>query len=898
MSFAQSRPAPADRGVILWLLGQSLRHAPRRAVLEAVGIAFPVAMLAAILLFVDAASQSMTMNALRPVQIEMRAVAKTLDADMVAVGANLATAPGVVGVEPFAATNVIVAPGTSGQVTARLFAVDPAYLKTHPWAQLVNGALTQGVVLDQLLRASPAFDTAKAVTISLPGDAPELSLTLPVEGTVDLRQAFSWFAIPYGEVQGDIAAVPRAIVVDYATFAEKILPVLRSWAKDGGLPQFDPGSDELPAASLEAHVTIDHATYPSDPGRAEVWSGQLQHRLARLAGAPVIVADNAEEPLLEARQDATNAKILFLLLGIPGVLVAAVLGMVTAAALAESRRRDDALLRIRGATAGQIAALATAHAAVAGLAGSALGLLVALLAVSAVIGRPVWRDVPLADLLLSTGLAILVGGAASAVRVIRLRRAGRRSDVVERRMLDRGWSPIWRRARLDIVAIAVGIAVLAVNVLAGGLRPIPVEGPALALSFYVLLAPIALWIGGCLLLIRGLLAVLALRARPEDARLPRSWRGANLRWLGRRPAQAARTLAIAALAVAFATQVLTFAATYDAAKDADAEAAIGADLRLTAGNPRSPLPPLGADVAAVTPIRLVPARVDTDRKTILAIDPKSYAAIATSAPRIVAGRGLDGLIEDPNGVLIESEIATEFELAPGDLAPLTIFPDDYENAREMELRVIGIYSAFPPTSAGAEVVTTVEALPRASLVPPDYYLGRVGPGRALETVAANLRTSRLAGAFSVATVLPREERGLTALNLGGLGIITAVGAALVAAAGSATLGAFLILERSREFALLRAIGADAGQILAGPILEGALVALSGLAIGLTVGLGLGLLSVRVLALFFTLAPPLLTVPVGQVLVLCLLVLVTSAVGLGSALAAVNRASAASVLREA
>lgn len=898
MSMAKRRAAPVQPGAIFWLLGQSLRHAPRRAVLEAIGVAFPVAMLAAILLFAEAASQSMTMNALRPVQIEMRAVAKTLDVDMRAVGANLSSAPGVESVEPFAATNVVVAPGTSGQVTARLFAVDPAYLKTHPWVQLVNGALTRGVALDQSLQSVPGFDAARSVTISLPGDAPEFSLTLPVEGTVDLRQAFSWFAIPYGEVQGDIAAVPRAIVVGYATFAEKILPVLRSWAKDGGLPQFDPGSDELPAASLEAHVAIDHGTYPPDPGKAEVWSGQLQHSLARLAGAPVIMADNAEEPLMEARQDATNAKILFLLLGIPGVLVAAALGMVTAAALADSRRRDNALLRIRGATAGQIAALATAHAAVAGLGGSALGLLVALVAVSAVLGRPVWQNVPIADLLLSMGLAILVGVLTSAARIVRLRRASRRSDVAERRMLDRGWSPVWRRARLDIVAIAIGVAVLAVNVLAGGLRPIPVEGPALALSFYVLLAPIALWIGGCLLLIRGLLAVLAARARPEDARPVRSWRGANLRWLGRRPAQAARILSIAALAVAFGVQVVTFAATYDAAKQADAEAAIGADLRLTAGNPRSPLPLLGADVAAVTPIRLIPARVDTDRKTILAIDPKSYAATATSAPRIVAGRGLDGLIDQPNGVLIQSEIATEFELAPGDLAPLTIFPDDYENAREMELRVIGIYSAFPPTSAGGEVVTTVEALPRASLVPPDFYLGRIAAGGAPDTVAANLRSGPLADSFSVATVLPREERGLTALNLGGLGVITAVGAALVAAAGSATLGAFLILERRREFALLRAIGADNRQLLAGPVLEGALVAVSSLVIGLAVGLGLGLLSVRVLALFFTLPPPLLSVPTGQLLALCVLVLATSATGLGAALAAVNRASAASVLREA
>jgi putative ABC transport system permease protein len=896
MSTTDTPPAPGARGAVLWLLGRSLKHSPRRTILESLGVAFPVAMIAAILMFVDAAVQSMTVNALRPVEIDMRAVAKTLDVDMVTVAENLARTPGATRVEPFAATNVVVAPGTSGQVTARLFAVDPTYLKTHPWVHLASGAFGKGALLDQSLQSAPGFDNADSVTITLPGDAPEFSLTLPVDGTVDLRQAFSWFAIPYGEVQGDIAVVPRSIVIDYATFAEKILPVLRTWAHNGGLPQFSPGSEELPAAGLEAHIAIDHQSYPPDPGRAELWSRQLQHTLARQAGSPVVVADNAEEPLLEARQDATNAKILFLLLGIPGVLAAGALGLATAGTLVEARRRDDALLRMRGASRGQIVGLATAHAAVAGLGGAVVGLLVAVIGVSAAIGGPVWRDVPASDLAFAAGLAVLVGVLASAVRVIRLRRAVA-SDIAERRLLDRGWSPLWRRGHLDTVAIALGVAILTVNLLAGGLRPVPVEGPALALSFYVLLAPIALWIGGCLLLIRGLLSLLAMRARPEDARPLSSWSAANLRWLGRRPAQAGRTLAIAALAVAFGTQVLTFAATYQEAKEADARAAIGADLRLTAGNPRLKLPPLGPDVAATTPIRLVPARVDTDRKTILAIDPTTYAATATSAPRIVAGEGLEGLVEDPEGVLIHSEIATEFELAPGDLAPLTIFPDDYENAREMELRVIGVYSAFPPTGVETEVVTTVAALPRAELVPPDFYLGRVAAGRDADTVAEELRTGALSNAFTVATVLPPNARGLTALNLTGLSLITAIGAGLVAAVGTAILGAFLILERRREFAVLRAIGADAGQMLAGPVLEGTLVAVGSLVIGTTVGLGLGALSVRVLALFFALSPPLLTVPIGQLIGLALLVLIASAIALGAAVAAVHRIPAAAILRE-
>jgi putative ABC transport system permease protein len=853
-------------------------------------------MLAATLMFIDSAVQSMTPIALDRVQVEMRAVAKSLDADMTAVSQRLATVAGVTLVEPFAATNVLVDPGNGAQVTARLFAVDPAYLEHHSWIRVESGGLAPGVLLDQSIRGAPGFDSATSVTIDLPGDAPSLALKLPVGGTVDLRGASTWFSIPYGEVQGDIVTVPRSVVVDFATFQRLVLPVLKSWAATGGLPPFDPGSDELPRASLEAHVAVDHAAYPADPGQAAIWTGQLQRILGRQAEVPIVVADNAAEALVASQDDATNAKILFLLLGIPGALVAGALGLAGASTLVEAHRREEALLRLRGATSGQIVRLAVAHAALAGVIGSVLGLLAAIVAASTAIGRPVWQSVPVEGLALSVGLAVFAGGLTTAVRVIRLRRAARQTDVTaERRTLERGWSPIWRRARLDFLAIGLGVGILVINFASGGLQQSPIEGPSLALSFYVLLAPIAIWIGATLLLIRGLLSLLGFLSRPS--RPLGSWRGAAVRWLGRRPARTAVSLALASLAVAFATMVLTFAATYQTAKRADAQAAIGADIRLTPGDPRFLLPPLGQDVAAVSAVKLVPARVETDRKTILALDLASYEGASSIPPRMLDGSGIDDLLANPNGVLIDSEIAQSFDLRPGDMIPLTIFPDDFENASDIELRVVGVFSSFPPTSAAAELVASAGALPRANTVPVDFYLARADPNQPPAAVASALGNGPLADRFGVATALPPTERGLTALNLVGLSGIESIGASLVAALGVAVLGAFLILERRREFAILHTVGADTRQILTGPVLEGMVAVIGSIAIGIPVGLGLGILAVRVLGLFFTLSPPLLTVPVPELVGLVLFMVATSALALGGALAAVNRVRAATILRE-
>ncbi len=882
-----------------WLLLRTIRRAPRRTLLEAVGVAFPVAILAATLLFVDQAVQSMTTLSLQPVLLEMRAIGKSLDVDMGSVSAHWARVPGVRFAEPFAAANVVVDPGTGHAYSARLFAVDPAYLTAHPWVRVMNGGLDGGVLLDQSLRATPGFDHATTLTIDLPGDAPPLGLTVPVGGTVDLRGALPWFAVPYGEVQGDIVGVPRSLVIDRATFDNEVLPVLQGWAAVGGLPPFDPGAGELPSATIESHVTVDHGAYPPDPGQAMVWSGQLQRSLSRQADAPVVVADDAVELLAVSEADATNAKILFLLLGIPGVLVAGGLGLAVTSTLAEAVRREEALLRLRGANTGQIVRLATAGAVVAGVLGSALGLTVAMTVVTAITGRPAWEGVPLEALALSLGLALAAGAFVVLVRIHGLRRAGRRADeAAERRLTELGWMPLWRRARLDIIAIVAGLAILAVSTVAGGLQPSLSEGPALALSFYVMLAPILLWIGVTLLLIRVLLAALAAVTRPERASPLASWRRASLRWFGRRPARTAVSLSLAALAVGFGTLVLSFDATYDAAKAADARAAMGADLRLTPADQRLRLPALGPEYAAVSAVRLVPSRVDADRKTVLALDLASYLATAAAPPIMVAGEGPEALSRYPDGILVDLETAQTFEVGPGDTLPVTIYPDDFENAADLELRVVGVYSSFPPTSPPAELVTTVGALPRAELMPADFYLARVASGHAPTDVAAAARTGPLAGTFGVVTSVDREQRGLTALNVAGLSAIEALGSGLIAAVGLAVLGAFLILERHREIAILRTIGADDRQVLTGPAIETSVAVIGSLLIGVPVGLGLGFLAVRVLGLFFAQPPPLLVVPLVPLAGLIGGVVVTSVLALTLTLFRLDRERVAAVLRGA
>src|SRR5262249_17687230 len=235
--------------------------------------------------------------------------------------------------------------------------------------------------------------------------------------------------------------------------------------------------------------------------------------------------------------------------------------------------------------------------------------------------------------------------------------------------------------------------------------------------------------------------------------------------------------------------------------------------------------------------------------------------------------------------------------APGDTAPMTIFRDDPPRPRNLNLKVAGAFRASPPAEPPAEIVATTAAIPQP-LVPTDFYLARVVPGHSPTRVAGDLR--RLAKGFTVTTIadrILREQRSLTTLDLHGLGCLESLAAAGIAAVGVAVLGAFLVLERRRESAVLRAVGATTGQVLTAPAVEGTIAVLGSLVVGVPVGVGLAILAVRVLGLFFLLPPPLFVLPTNAVLGLAASMIAMSAVALGVALRRVARQDAAPVLRE-
>src|SRR5947207_5191266 len=102
-------------------------------------------------------------------------------------------------------------------------------------------------------------------------------------------------------------------------------------------------------ASTQIHVLLSH-DLPADPGAAFTQViGRAKNLEATLAGGGLI-GNNLAAQLDGARADAIYAQMLFLFLGLPGVVIAALLAGVIASSGRERRRREQALLRVRGAS--------------------------------------------------------------------------------------------------------------------------------------------------------------------------------------------------------------------------------------------------------------------------------------------------------------------------------------------------------------------------------------------------------------------------------------------------------------------------------------------------------------------------------------------------------------------
>jgi putative ABC transport system permease protein len=796
----------------------------------------------------------------------------------------------------------------------RAFAFDRRYQELYPSIRLIAGDFRPASAILSA-EAAGTLDAKLGATVELrlPGRSP--SLSLPVSGVADLSRARPLFASRKSTKLEQFLYVPDAIVVTPETFRDAIIPAFgEAQASVGRIVK------SLPVQELD--IVVDRSRLEADPGTALDQTRRIAGLIEGIAPQQGYLIDNISNALAVARADAATGKRMFLFLGIPGVLMAAVLAAYAGTIMAAAQRRELAILRVRGAQGSHLRRLAACKALAIAGAGSVLGIVLGLGSAATTLGWSSFAKADPADLAVSGVIAVAAGaGVTTLALYLPARRSVRRDVNQERSEMQAPQAPLWRRMWLDVALLGIAAIAEVVAVRTGALTPATgsvYAGVAIALPSRLLIAPIIAWVGGVLLCVRLFMAIASrLPVRPT-VRFGRVVSGILSRRLRRESWSFAAGIIGLGLVVGFGASLAIFAATYDVAKAADSRFVVGSDLRITPSVLGSH-PTAGyaseltvSGVSTVSPVvfglenSLMIGPYNQDARNLAGIDPSSFARTAPLPDSMFVDRSaadtLAALHAHRRGVLVDAETADDLQVEAGDPARIVLA---LGTKREIEqrFRVLGLFDRFPGFPEGANIVMNLAEyrdLTGSDRI--DFFLADVthagprGMARAIDALRSGPGQTDPIEIESARTALDRDQSSLTALNVNGLVRLNALYVFLLSAATIAIFVFGLLLQRRREYVALRALGARLPEVHALIMAEAALVGACGLAAGLLVGTGMALLLVQVLRALFILDAS-VTFPVGRIGILAGLAMAAT---LASGLAAgeiVRRLRPTEILRE-
>jgi putative ABC transport system permease protein len=846
--------------IALWIRGLAL-HRPGRLLGTAAGVAAAVALIVALGSFIFVSAHQLTRRALESLPVDWQ-IELLPGADEGAVAASARKAAPLLQLETVGYAEIAAFEANTGgtvQTTGagKVVGIGPNYLADLPGQLRVMLGDRSGVLLAQQTAANLHASIGDSFTIQRFGLPP---VELKVAGIVDLPNADAMFqriGLPKG-------AAPQAPPDNVALISRS------DWDR-----LFDPQASARPdTVRLQMHALIDRRQLPASPETAYASALAAGHNFeAKMAGR-AILANNLAARLDSAREDALYAKVLFVFLGAPGVAVAVLLTLAIAAAARGQRRRDRALLRVRGASAGRILALEASQALVAGAIGGAAGALLGWLTGATLFGAQ-FRD--------SAALSWLVVGAlfGLALSVVAAlwpawHDARSKTVVAERANIGAATTPLWRRVYVDLVMLAISATSFWLTASGGYQVVLAPEGvPAASVDYQAFLAPFLLWLGLGLLIVRlvawGLRAgsrAVALALHP----LAGSLAGVVASSLARQHEHLAGGVALTALAFAFATSTAVFNSTYSGQARIDAELTNGADVAVSAqpfSNVAARLAEMRAlpGVAAAEPMQHRLAYVGADLQDLYGID----AAGLDRATRLSDAYFANGdaaatlalLARTPDGVLVSEETVNDFQLSEGDKINLRIQSAADHQYHVVPFKFIGVVREFPTAPHDSFLVANAS------------YLARVSESPAAETVLIRTSSPPAAVALAVRHLLAAAPglnvtdigeasriigSTLTAVDLSGLTRLELAFSFLAIVATTGIVLALGLADRRRTFAILALLGAKQSQLGSFLWSEGLIVLSVGAVTGILVGLAVAAMLITMLTGVFDPPPDHLQIP--------------------------------------
>jgi len=788
----------------------------------------------------------------------------------------------------------------------RIFGFDDGYAASDPSIVIVQGALSEsGAAVSVEVAGALSLLLGDTVTVAMPDGS---SLELKVTGIADLTGSRSLFSSRRGGDLETFSYTRNSVIVSPGMFADVVFPAYERAISEG--------TERLKSPPIrEIDIEVDRGLLDADPATAVGETSAIAADVMAVAEGQDYLLDNITNTLTVARGDAGTAKNLFVFLGVPGGLLAAILPAYAGGVLAQAQRREQAILRVRGASRNDLLRMLALRTILLTAAGAVVGLVTGYLATSAILGPDALARAGSTSLIASA-LVGSVGGFVATSMALYL--VGRRSidrEITADRAHPRDKAPLWRRWWLDLAVVAALIAGTVVAVLNdsfSGQGGSVYFGRSVELSLPLLLLPLGVWMSGCLIVARLTSGILT-RVRPTSTpRLRRPALSLVRRSIGRRPGAIGTGAVVLALIVGFAVSLAAFTASYEAAKTADARYANGADVKITpiltvdqsgsVGDGELFLTPHISDIAPVvyasSNVILRSART-SDPANLAAVDPVTFANVSPLDEATASTlQLLDG---DPDAVLVSAEMADFLKAKVGDPLDVLLARATGEQV-ETRLTIVGLFERLPGFPDGAEAVMNISR--HIELVPtttPDFFLAATssdgaGLNQAVEELQAGPASADHFRIETRESTLDRDQSSLAALNVSGLVNLNFAFALAIAVVAIGVFVFGLLLQRRREYVTLRAQGLKSSTVTLLIAAETAVLVLAGILGGTVIGGLMGYYFVLVLRPLFVLTPSYTLPPVTLALIIGLVLVAMLAISaLGSRL--VNSLKPTELLRD-
>lgn len=638
----------------------------------------------------------------------------------------------------------------------------------------------------------------------------------------------------------------------------------------------------------QLHVRIDH-NLPVDPNAAYIHVQQLANNLEVKISGSGMVGDNIAARLSAVREDASYAKILFLFLGLPGAVLAAVLAVFVTASGREHRKKEQALLRIHGASSAHILRLQSLEGIIAGIGGILLGILIThivdrfFIAKVSKIGNLtfVWMFFSSLTVFILTVTSVIYPAWKD------LKYVPAESYKNSRKKIQ----PVWQRVYLDILLLAAAGIEFWRTASTGYKVVLAPEGvTAISVNYEAFIAPFCLWIGGVLIALRIFSAVMKKGGNIISKIIKPLAHGLSpivSASFSRDRRFITGGAVLVALAVSFAVSTSIFNTTYNMQARVDAELTNGSDVTVTGiipfknGDTRLKKLESLPSVAGIQLMQHRFAYVGNDLQDIYGIDP-NHIGDATSMSNVFFGnknaaQTLKMLKEQRDGVLVSEETVKDFQLRQGDIINLRLQNVQDHKYHIVPFRFIGVAREFPTAPLDSFLVANVDYIAEKTGNSASEVVLLRAAGDPVNLAAevkkimgdANVRVS------DIGSVQKIINSSLTSVDLHGLTSLELAFAILLLAGSIGLVLALGLAERKRNLAILTVVGANRKQIDAFIWSECLVMFLGGCISGTLLGIGITQMLVKVLTGVFDPPPEFLAVPWSYLIILTVTAVVSA-----------------------